>query len=88
MIRFASIALTSVLGVAGIAATVPAVAGPSVVVELPVPGFVGGPYAYARGPYLGPYGAPYGGYWHRDFGRDYYGHGGWDHYRDHRGFRR
>ncbi len=85
MIRLASIALTSVLGVAGIAATVPAVAGPSVVVEVPVPGYVGGPYAYARG----PYGAPYAGFWHRDFERDYYRHGwNWDHYRDHRYYRR
>ncbi len=85
MIRLASIALTSVLGVAGIASTVPAVAGPSVVIDVPVAGYVGAPYAYVGG----RYGAPYAGYWHRDFGRDYYRHGwNWDHYRDHHWYRR
>jgi hypothetical protein len=85
MIKLASIALTSVLGVAGIASTVPAVASPAVVVDVPVPVFVGGPYAYRHG----PFGPAYAGYWHRDFGRDYYRHGwNWDHYRDHRGYRR
>ncbi len=82
MIKLASIALTSVLGVAGLAATVPAQAGPLVVVDAPVPGFVGGPYAYAHGPYF----APYAGYWHRDFDRGYHRHGYWDHY--HHGYRR
>lgn len=77
MIRLASIALTSVLGVAGLASTVPAQAGPAVVVEVPGPVYAGGPYAYAHGPHF----APYAGYWHRDFGRDYYyRHGYWDHY--------
>jgi hypothetical protein len=85
MIRLASIALTSVLGVAGVASTVPAVAGPSVVIDVPVAGYVGAPYAYVGG----PYGAPYAGYWHRGFGRDYYRHGwNWDHYRDHHWYRR
>jgi hypothetical protein len=76
MIRLASIALSSVLGVAGLASTVPAQAGPAVVVDVPVPGYVAGPYPYVRAPYF----APYAGYWHRDFGRDYYRRGYWDHY--------
>jgi hypothetical protein len=85
MIRLASIALTSVLGVAGMAATVPAVAAPSVVVEVPVPGYVGVPYPYVRPPFA----AGYVGYWHRDFGRDYYRHGwNWDRYHEHRWYRR
>jgi len=79
MIRLASIALTSVLGVAGTVAALPALAGPAVVVEVPVPGYFAGPYAYVRG----PFGAPYAGYWHGD----YYRHGWhWDHY--HHGYRR
>ena len=73
MVRLASIALASVLGVAGFASAAPAKADPSVTVAWGVPGHVAGPYAYARGP----------GYWHRDFYRRDFYRGGYDHYRGH-----
>lgn len=63
MIRLASLALVSALGVAGLAATTPAAAGPVVAVGVGVPVYAPGPYFYARGP----------GYWHPEFHRhDFY----------------
>ena len=58
MVRFAAIALTSVLGVAGLASAAPAAAGPYVTVGFPV-AYGPAPYGYARGPWYG----------HRDFYR-------------------
>jgi hypothetical protein len=56
MVRFAAIALTSVLGVAGLASAAPAAAEPYVTVGVPV-AYGPGPYMNARGPW----------YWHHDF---------------------
>jgi hypothetical protein len=72
MVKFAAIALTSVLGVAGMASAAPAMADSFVTVR-----YGAGPYAYARGPL----------YWHRDFyrhdfDRDHYRYRGhFDHFR-------
>jgi hypothetical protein len=74
MVRFAAIALTSVLGVAGLASAAPAAAGPYVAVGVPV-AYGPAPYAYARGPW----------YWHHDFyPRGFYG----EHFRYHGYYRR
>jgi hypothetical protein len=73
MMRLASIALASILGVAGVASAAPAKADPCVTVGWGVPGYVAGPYAYVRGP----------GYWHRDFYRRDFYRGNFDHYPGH-----
>jgi hypothetical protein len=76
MVRLAAIALTSVLGVAGLASAAPAAAEPYVTVGVPV-AYGPVPHGYARGPW----------YWHRDFYphgfyRDHFrSHGSFDHYR-------
>jgi hypothetical protein len=74
MVKFAAIALTSVLGVAGLASAAPAAADPCVTVGVPV-AYGPGPHVVARGPF----------YWHRDFYRhDFYR----DHFRYHGYYRR
>jgi hypothetical protein len=76
MVKLAAIALTSVLGVAGMACAASAAADPCVGVAVPV-AYGPGPYAYVHGPWG----------WHRDFyGRGFYRdhyryHGHFDHYR-------
>jgi hypothetical protein len=74
MYKLASVALTTVLGVAGIASAAPAKADPHVSVGIGLPGIV----LYTPG-YYAPYYAygPYGRYWHRDYDRDRYEHR-WD----------
>ena len=88
MLKLASVALTSVLGVAGIASSVPAEAHPYVTVDVGVPVYYPG-YVYVR--------PAYGHYWHRDCDRDRYEHihhrwdhgdRRWDHDEDHRWDRR
>jgi hypothetical protein len=77
MYKLASVALTTVLGVAGIACATPAKADPYVRAAVVRPRVVVEPFAYAPGYYVH---APYG-YWHREHYRWGYGWG-------RRGFRR
>jgi hypothetical protein len=73
MVRFAAIALTSVLGVAGMASAAPAAAGPYVSVAVPAPiGYWRGPRVYGPGPWYGYHGAYPGGFY-----RGHYGHHGY-----------
>jgi hypothetical protein len=62
MYRFASVALTAALGLAGVAVSVPAEAHPYVSVGIGLPGV--GPA------YYGPYYYERGRYWRHDFDRD------------------
>jgi hypothetical protein len=83
MFKLATVALTAVVGMAGIAASVPAEAHPYVSVGIGLPGVVVEPFAYAPG-YYAPYAyvrGPYGHYWRRDYDRDRYAHfhHRWDH---------
>jgi hypothetical protein len=81
MYKLASVALTTVLGVTGIACATPAKADPYVRAAVVLPRVVVEPFAYAPGYYSRNFvHAPYG-YWHRDHYRRGYG---WDR----RGFRR
>jgi hypothetical protein len=74
MYKLASVALTTVLGVTGIAGATPAKADPYFRAEVVLPGPVIAPFAYAPGYYSGYYAhSPYG-YWHRDYDRDRYEH--------------
>ena len=74
MVKFAAIALTSVLGIAGMASAAPAAADAFVSASVPV--------AYRPGPYVHERGAFYR---HRDFYRlDFYR----DHFRYHGYYRR
>jgi hypothetical protein len=75
MYKLASVALTTVLGVSGIACGT-ANAQPLVRAEVAVPRVVVEPFAYAPGFYPGYYGhVPYG--WRRDYGRDRFEHYRW-----------
>lgn len=80
MYKLASVALTAVLGVAGVAQTTTAKADPYISVGIGFPGVA------VVAPYYAPaYYRPYywqGRYWHRDYDRDRF-HRGWDHDRDH-----
>lgn len=70
MYRFASVALTAALGLAGVAESVPAEAHPYVSVGFGLPGVaVVGPFAYGPA-YYGPYYYERGRYWRHDFDRD------------------
>jgi hypothetical protein len=74
MVRLAAIALTSVLGVGGMASAMPAAAGPYVAVAVPGPvGYVPGPHVYAPGPWYWHHGFYAGGYrghyWHHGYYR-------------------
>jgi hypothetical protein len=74
MYKFASVALTAALGVAGVAQSVPAEAHPYVSVGIGFPGVaVIEPFAYAPA-YYGPYYYAHGRYWRRDYDRDRYDH--------------
>jgi hypothetical protein len=90
MYKFASVALTSALGVAGVAQSVPAEAHPYVSVGIGFPGVaVVEPFAYAPA-YHGPYYYEHGRYWRRDYDRDRDDrfHRRWDHDGDRRWGRR
>jgi hypothetical protein len=87
MFKLATVALTAVVGAAGIAASVPAEAHPYITVGVGLPGVVIEPFAYAPR-YYAPYASvrgPYGRYWHRDYDRGYdrdryeHFHRRWDH---------
>lgn len=68
MYKLASVALTAVLGVSGIACATTANANPYVRAEVVVPRVVVEPFAFAPGFYSPFYAhAPYG--WRRDYGR-------------------
>jgi hypothetical protein len=70
MYKFASFALTAVLGVAGVAQSVPAEAHPYIRVGIGFPGVaVIEPVAYPRA-YYGPYYYAHGRYWRHDYDRD------------------
>jgi hypothetical protein len=74
MVKFAAIALSSVLGIAGMASAAPAAADSFVSASVPM-AYGPGPYVHARDPF----------YWHRDFYRhDLYR----DHFRYHGYYRR
>jgi hypothetical protein len=86
MYKFASVALTAALGVAGVAQSVPAEAHPYVSVGIGFPGVaVVEPYAYAPA-YYGAYYYAHGRYWRHDYGRDRDDrfHRRWDHDGDRR----
>jgi hypothetical protein len=84
MYKLASVALTSVLSVAGIACATPAKADPYFRAEVVLPGVVVQPFAYAPGYYSRYYAhGPYG-YWHRDYDRERFEHRRWDHDGDRR----
>jgi hypothetical protein len=68
MYKFASVALTAALGVAGVAPSVPAEAHPYVSVGFPVVAVVE-PFAYAPA-YDRPYYYAHGRYWRHDYDRD------------------
>jgi hypothetical protein len=90
MYKFASVALTAALGVAGVAQSAPAEAHPYVSVGIGLPGVaVVDPFYYAPA-YYGPYYSAHGRYWHRDYDRDRDDrfHRRWDHDRDRRWDRR
>ncbi len=90
MYKFASVALTAALGVAGVAQSVPAEAHPYVSVGNGLPGVaVVEPFAYAPA-YYGPYFYEHGRYWRRDYDRDRDDrfHRRWDHDGDRRWDRR
>jgi len=72
MNKFASLALVASLGVAGLAASTPAAADGSVIIEVPRI-VVGLPVAYGVGCY-GPCYYEHGRYWRRDHDRDRYEH--------------
>ena len=85
MYKFASVALTAALGVAGVAQSAPAEAHPYVRVGIGFPGVaVVEPFYYAPVYYA------HGRYWHRDYDRDRddHFHRRWDHDRDRRWDRR
>ena len=84
MYKIASVALTTVLGVTGIACARPANADPYVSVDIGLPGVVVEPFAYRPG-FYSPY-YVHGPYrdWHRDYDRDRYEHHRWDRDRDRR----
>ena len=85
MYKLASVALTTVLGVTGIACATSANADPYFRAELVLPRVVVEPFAYAPGYYHpGYYVDGARGYWHRDYDRDRYEHHRWDRDRDHR----
>jgi hypothetical protein len=70
MYKFASVALTAALGLAGVAESVPAEAHPYVSVGIGLPGVaVVGPFPYGPA-YYGPYYHERGRYWRHDFDRD------------------
>ena len=90
MYKFASVALTAAIGVAGVAQSVPAEAHPYVSVGIGLPGVaVVEPFAYAPA-YYGPYYYEHGRYWRRDYDRDRDDrfHRRWDHDGDRRWDRR
>jgi hypothetical protein len=90
MYKFASVALTAALGVAGVAQSVPAEAHPYVSVGIGFPGVaVAEPFAYAPA-YYGPYYYAHGRYWRHDYdrNRDDRFHRRRDHDGDHRWDRR
>ena len=90
MYKFASVALTAALGVAGVAQSVPAEAHPYVSVGIGFPGVaVVEPFAYAPA-YYGPYYYAHGRYWRHDHDRDRDDrfHRRWDHDGDRRWGRR
>lgn len=77
MLKIASIALTAVVGMGGIAAAIPAEAHPYITVGVGLPRVVVEPFAYAPAyypPFVWGYGYGPGGYWRRDYDRDRYEH--------------
>ena len=86
MYKLASVALSAVLGVAGVAQSMPAQAHPYVSVGIGFPGVaVVEPVSYAPG-YYAPYYYAHGRCWHRDYDRDRDDHfrRHWDHDGDRR----
>jgi hypothetical protein len=81
MIKLASVALTTVLGVAGIAAATSANADPYFRAEVTVPRLVVEPFAVGPGYYSRYYG-------YRGYDRGRFEHGRWGHGWDRRGYRR
>ena len=90
MYKFASVALTAALGVAGVAQSVPAEAHPYISVGIGFPSVaVVEPFGYAPA-YYRPYYYEHGRYWRHDYDRDRDDrfHRRWDHDGDRRWGRR
>jgi hypothetical protein len=90
MNKLSSVALSAVLVVAGVGASVSAEAHPYVSVGIGIPGVaVVDPFPYAPA-YFAPYYYAHGRYWHRDYDRDRGErfHSRWEHDGEHRWDRR
>lgn len=74
MYKLASVALTTVLGVTGIACATSAQADPYFRAEVILPGAVIEPFEYEPGYYSRYYAHGAYGPWHRDYDRDRYEH--------------